>query len=126
MAGASLLKMPDTKTGRAAFAFEHMMAHRLLFGGMAPLDRFSVLPYLLDPMTEASKWNLNHGQAHDDALLTLPSYFGSPDVGIPGTSLMVDANLSDEGKRTWWTFTNHHEHYLASGALELELVFPFW
>ena len=127
MSLATLLKMPDNHSGKRAFAFEHMMAHRELFGVMAPLDAFSVLPYLLDPQDNGGKWHLNHGTAHADFIGALPSYFGLTEIGLPTGQPLVDANLDNHEQRTWWEFTNHQEHKMASFNSEgLALTFPFW
>ena len=58
------------------FGFEHMMRHRNYFAVMHPLHDFSVLPYLLDPVSDqnpARSWPLNHQQAHNDYNTALPA-----------------------------------------------------
>jgi hypothetical protein len=61
------------------YNFEHMMQTRNYFAVMEPLVGFSVLPYLLDPVSEtdlpASAWNLNHQQSHNDFNDNLPSNY---------------------------------------------------
>lgn len=117
-----------------AFAFEHARSHSQFFGLMSPLTRFSVLPYLLDPesdvSTPAGEWNLNHQQAHNDFLLTLPSYFGATRTGIPISQVMVDVNLNDPEQRTWWEFTNLIEHQMGGQTSPPPgyrgWQFPFW
>jgi hypothetical protein len=136
MAVVTLLNLEETN---ATFDFEHAMAHRNYFGAMYPLPRFSVLPYLIDPTQNgelpASKWHLNHQQAHNDVLPVIPSrynYFAPTDeVGLFIGSNLIDTDLADEGQRKWWTFANHMEHYIANNALlpfpaEFEVRFPFW
>jgi hypothetical protein len=129
MAGVTLLVKTDTTT----FDFEHMMAHRLYFGAMSPLAHFSVLPYLLDPSFDtdhpASKWHLNHQQAHDDALVTLPARFGTTeDIGIFVGQIVREDDLSNQDQLTWWTFQNHQEHFVANDTLlpTTQLEYPFW
>jgi hypothetical protein len=147
MSFVTLLNFTDTPT----FAFEHAMAHRYIMGAMAPLFGFSVLPYLIDPHQDinltASKYFLNHQQAHDDFNRTLPTFYNwqtpnipqplppLPPIPIPqkpfGLSIgqnLVDTNLTDEGKMKWWTFQNHHEHYIANGIIQqpIGMVFPSW
>ena len=104
-----------------AFNFHHAMAHRAYYQAMGPLSRWSVLPYLLDPPSDtarrASKWHLNHQQAHNDAIQALPSGWERPAVGIPSSQILVDSSLADPRSLTWWTFINHQEHYVADNAL---------
>lgn len=116
------------------FSFEHMNAHRRYFSQMAPLDRFSALPYLLDPAYDtsirASMWHLNHQRGHTDFATTLPpNYNAQPtEVGIPANQPLADSDLSAGASRTWWTFAQHHEHFLADSAiLPLQRgTWPFW
>lgn len=129
----------------AMFAFEHAMAHRELLAVMAPLNRFSVAPYFVDPAMPAwpaNKWQLNHQQAHNDALRDIPSrYFWRffttitnvpnptpPPPTIPVTTItpetvtfglrigqnLIDNDLNSPRQLTWWTFQNFMEHYVAS------------
>jgi hypothetical protein len=97
------------------------MAHRTLYAVMGPLDQFSVLPYLIDPPqhtdVRASKWHLNHQQAHDDFILAVPAGYENPAIGIPTSQILVDSDLSNPESRTWWTFANHQEHYIAEGTV---------
>jgi hypothetical protein len=128
MSIATLLDYTDAAT----FDFEHMMAHRNYFAVMAPLNRFSVLPYLLDPSYDtgipASKWHLNHQQAHNDSLNVLPSLYGSTTIGLHIGGNLIDWDLSSPDQLQWWTFANHHEHYIANASTLplLESLFPFW
>lgn len=116
------------------FTFEHMMSHRRYFALMAPLIRFSGLPYLLDPAYNtaipASDWHLNHQKAHSDFATTLPSsYNATPtEIGIPTNQPLMDVNLDNPEQLTWWTFTNRMEHYLADSATQPTLsgTYPFW
>lgn len=114
------------------FAFEHMMAHRRYFSQMSPLDRYSALPYLLDPAYDtairASLWHLNHQKAHTDFATSLPANYNTVEVGIPTAQPLADSDLSDEASLTWWTFLQHREHFLADQAiLPLQSgMWPFW
>lgn len=151
MALPTLLTEPVGAGQTETFAFEHAMAHRQLLGAMATsvnvytpaapspvnpfilpgttgLTGFSAVPYgPLDPQSNASLWHLDHGQAHTDAQISLPDYFGYPTEGlINPASNMVDFNLDVPGQRTWWTFANHQEHLVAQSVLPQVLVFPFW
>ena len=101
-----------------AFPFHHAMAHRTLLGAMSPLNRFSSIPYLLDPPIGAEYpngwWNRNHQQAHNDALNVLE---------------FKDNHILQEGvpSRPRWIFVNHQEHYLAAASLPpTPWRFPFW
>ena len=131
------------------YAFEHQMAHRQYLAIMAPLSRFSALPYFIEPWpfplpplpTFADAWNLDHQQAHNDFLANLPAFWASSTIGIPRplNQNLIDSNLNDEANRTWWTFANHQEHYTSDNAI-LPLptavtpppawypgvTFPFW
>lgn len=132
MAIASLL----VKTDPATFAFEHAMATRLQLAAMWPLTQFSVLPYLLDPEYDtelpATKWHLNHQQAHNDVLVTLPAYFGAIEhLGAFNNQILMENDLDNADQLTWFTFANHQEHYIAIGTLgfpspEIEWRWPFW
>lgn len=120
------------------------MAHRLLLGAMstpaptpiegeffagtAGLQRFTALPYFIDPQINVGMWHLDHGQAHQDAQVALPGYFGGETVGglnLPGFDF-VSMDFAREGLLQWWTFENHQQHYVAQSVLPLELTFPFW
>jgi hypothetical protein len=134
----SIVTLTEAPTPESAsvHAFEHMMAHRNYFVAMAPLNRFSILPYLLDPIqprlpnvTEAQDWNLHHQQSHDDTLASLPKYYGitdpeeanetgpdPDDVGLSIGQILRDTNFDNPMQVTWWTFQNHMEHYIANNA----------
>lgn len=130
MALASLLVYDGSPT----FQFEHAMAHRHLLCALNPLDRFSVVPYLLDPAANveppATAWHLNHQQAHNDASQYLPSpYGGTEQYGIPLDQILIDSRLATPGNIAWWTFANHNEHLLAMNAVVLPTtvpVYPSW
>ena len=135
MSLASLMTM--TTADDQVFAFEHAMNHRTWFGAMAPLTRFSVLPYLLDPMQNtnipAGQWNLNHQQAHNDALTTLPSYYNAATYGLPIGHILVDTDLQNQDQLKWWEFQNLVEHQVATAtvlpqfaAQNTRWVYPFW
>jgi len=133
------------------YAFEHMMAHRTYWGAMSPLSRFSVVPYVLDPMMgtdiPGGPWHMNHQQAHNDAQGALPAQFATPSV--MSLDLFVGQNLRDTrfdnpDSRRWWTFANHMEHYVTNdtilpaptvrkefenpyrGGAGIDWIFPFW
>jgi hypothetical protein len=128
MARVSLLRMGDGLGQRAAFELEHAMAHRNALGVMAPLPRFSVIPYLVEPMQVGARpttqWHLNHQQAHDDALSNLPSQFGSTSIGLRIGRDLADYNLEDPRQRTWWIFQNHMEHYIGGSTILPQVQFP--
>jgi hypothetical protein len=131
MAQSTLLNSSDPW-----FAFEHSMAHRAALGIMAPLDRFSAIPYFVEPdlgdNQPASMWNLDHQQAHNDALQNLPSAYGATAIGLAIGQNLVDSNLDDPEQRTWFTFQNFMEHYVGANTIlpapgpETEWTFPFW
>ena len=128
MALVSLLRMGQSPAERAAFSFEHAMAHRTLFGAMSPLTRFSVLPYQLDPQQTNGLFRLYHQQAHWDMMANLPSY---PPVTTETGALALasDQILQPQfAPDEWWTFANHIEHMDAMSTYpEADaLVFPFW
>ena len=129
MAIVSLLNANDP-----AFAFEHMMHHRLLMAAMAPLNRFSAVPYLLDPAIDpqipAGWFNLDHQQATLDASNALPQNYAGTLFGIPVGNLLIDQDLSKEADLTWLTFANHQWHYTADATVLAPpypaLMFPAW
>ena len=125
MSFASLLHVPDSAAGRKAFSFEHLQAHRDLFGAMEPLTGFSVLPYLLDPTFNFQKWHRNHQQAHQDFIISLPSYLGATATGLPTSQPLEDTSLDNTRRRIWWTFVNHQEHYTALAVVETALLYPY-
>lgn len=114
------------------FPFEHMMAHRRYFSQMSPLNRFSALPYLLDPPYDtnirASLWHLNHQKSHTDFAASLPANYNATEIGLPLRQPLADSNLADPESRIWWSFAQHREHYLADQAiLPLQSgTWPFW
>ena len=118
------------------------MEHRALLNGMSDmvLSGYAAVPYHVDPMLEmqtpANDWSLNHQQAHNDALAALPQlyfygFLNVPDpipVGIRPGAVLIDANLTDEMQRQWWTFANQIEHTVAAAtiAYPFDLFFPRW
>lgn len=120
------------------FTFEHSMAHRNALGVMSPLDRFSAIPYFIDPMigepTAGDSWNLNHQQAHNDALTHLPSYFGASTAGLAIGQDLRDTDFNNPGQRKWLEFQNHQEHYVGGNTITPNVpltppfmwVYPFW
>jgi hypothetical protein len=106
---------------------------------MAPLDRFSVIPYFIDPEqnvgTPGSMWHLDHQTSHNDALQHLPTEFGAATVGLFIGQNLRDTNLDDARQRTWWTFQNHMEHYVGGDTIlpnvylpppAIQWQYPFW
>lgn len=122
MSLASLLHVPDNAPGRAAFSFDHRMAHRTLAPAIPDLSSYSAVPYLLDPIFNDGKWHQLHQSAHQDFIAALPSYFGATVTGLPTSQPLEDTNLANNRKRTWWTFVNHQEHYTAFGTLTVGLL----
>lgn len=120
-----------------AFSFEHYMAHSTYYGVMSPLYRFSVLPYMIDPMGDvnvmAGDWNLNHQQAHNDFLSTLPAYWYAQSAGIPMSQILVETNLNSPEEMQWWLFSNLVEHQAANNSIlpgpilnrDWDWVYPF-
>lgn len=113
------------------------MAHRTFMGVMSPLNRFSVMPYFIDPMTgidqRASPWHRNHLQAHNDCALYLPEEYDSTAVGLANWANLAEYRLSDPASRSWWTFANHLEHYVGANSIlppiptaEPDWTYPFW
>src|SRR5262245_52785468 len=120
MSRASLLSMSDPW-----FDFEHAMAHRNALAVIYPLQRFSVVPYFIEPEQNverrAGKWHLNHQQAHTDALNNFPSRYywppttmpqppPLPPIQVPATvrfglrvgGNLIDTSFADERQRRWW------------------------
>jgi hypothetical protein len=134
MSTASLLTMPADPAARAMFWFEEAMTHRRQLGAMAPLNRFSVLPYFIDPFRPNTMWLLTHQQAQNDANTTMPTWSETPPPTYPGTlnqsvpltQNLIDVNLNDQRQRAWWTFANHREQLIAMDELPPVLTFPFW
>jgi hypothetical protein len=119
----------------AAFGFDHAMRHRSHLGAMSPLDRFSLVPYQIDPERNEPFWHLVHGQAHIDFTDTLPSWWyllhprqwPNDGIGIPSRQPIVDTDLTNESKRNWWEFVNNQEHLAAEASTtNATLVWPFW
>jgi hypothetical protein len=127
------------------FAFEHAMAHRRLLGSMAPLTRFSVVPYELVPGRNIDMWHRDHQQAHGDFQAVLAGYLGGTGFGIPRKQVVPPApapilsqlgpayNIEDydlrfRAARQWWVFQNHQAHLDAEVTLSLleALTFPFF
>lgn len=133
---AVTLLAPPTAAHLPMWQFDHAVAHRELLGAMslpitsAPLSgglaRFSAIPYFIDPQTNASFWHLEHGQASNDAAVTLPGYFGGTTGIINPPTDFVDMNFANAELLSWWAFANHQFHMTAQGVLPAELTFPFW
>lgn len=123
----------------AIFAFEHAMAHRQLLSAMLPFDRFSLVPYVLDPQLDNRMWMQKHQNAQDDFITTiptwglypgsLPAYPGTLPVRAGENTNLTDANLKNPGQRTWFTFANWMEHYVGANAwaqVPPGQLFPAW
>jgi hypothetical protein len=125
MSNAALLNMDDPW-----WPFNHAMAHREWLGVMAPLTRFSLVPYFIEPMIAsveaAGPWALRHQQAHNDAMASLPSSFGATTVGLFIGGNLIDTNLGDQGQQKWLEFQNEQEHYVANTAITPPNTYPFW
>lgn len=148
MSAATLLHLGPSEDEQTMFAFDHAMSHRNYFGAMFPLTRFSVIPYLLDPLEEISRptspWHLNHQQAHFDATSSLPQQYGflpprfagAPEnalpVGVFTGQFLSDYDIDDEDQRLWWTFANNQEHRILDSSVlpgptgDFTWTFPFW
>jgi hypothetical protein len=103
------------------------MSHQYLLDSMPPIDRFSVVPYLVDPQQDRiGGWLLDHGTAHADFITYLPVmwgwwYIGDQTYGISSQQNLVDVDMQQTGQATWWTFANHVEHFQATNLLPLEI-----
>ena len=92
MSLVTLMHYPEDERQAATFEFEHEQAHRLL--------SFQLLdPMIADPTVPASMWHVVHQWAHDTA-------------NTPINAILADTDLSKQGQREWWTFSNHDEHFL--------------
>jgi hypothetical protein len=123
MSQATLLNSADPM-----FTFEHMMQHRQYFPFLPDLSHFSALPYLLDPAQQqdipAGPWHQKHQQAHDDFNASLPPFYNYNPADAPSlpfrimqTNILVEGDKSSRESWTWWTFTNHQEHFIANDAV---------
>ena len=136
MSTANLINLNDP-----AYEFWEAMEHRRLLGAMDPLTRFSVLPYLLDPIPTqlrspaARFWAFNHEKAQTDAMSTTPTWTGigpppypgtfAVSVTIPENQNLQDSDLTNPGQRAWFQFANWMQHYLAETELPRSLT-PAW
>jgi hypothetical protein len=151
MSIASLLVMPGDRDqrARAAWEFDHAMAHRAYMAIMAPLTRFSAMPYFVEPVTPppplqprpAEMWPLKHQQAHKDFTSYMPVNYNAARLGIATSQILVDNDLNTPEGRAWNTFANHMEHLIANSTmlpyptgttlppwykLTRGLTYPFW
>jgi hypothetical protein len=107
MALASLLTLPTNERGAWGFVFDHNQAHQSMY---AALLSGGVLPPILDPAPfsatsrRAGNWHFDHQAVHDQ--------FSEAIFGFQTPQNMADATFADKSSLTWWTFVNHHEHYL--------------
>jgi hypothetical protein len=130
---APLMVMGADPRSEAFFEFEHAMAHRQVLQAMAPFQRLSVLPYVLDPKLDTDMWAMIHQTAQDDFIQTSPTWGMYPTSlpPYPGTLPVAvgdSKNLIDEGD-VWTTFVNWMEHYLGAATLAQvppENLFPAW
>lgn len=135
MALCTLLRFPTSPAAVRGWAWEHAMAHRTLYGGMQNLTKLSVLPYQIDPMEFGNpKYQMNHQQAHTDAMANLPRYpyslvtnapaaYPLDETGIPSAQNLYDTR----GNTRWWTFVNHMEHMIAQATVPLKTgPYPYW
>lgn len=140
------LMAPPTAENLPSWQFDHAMAHRQLFGAMSEalavfdiggepvllptggaLSGFSALPYVLDPQVNLGSWHQNHGQAHADAQVALPGWFGHlVTTTIGPTPDLTDMDFEDQALLSWWTFSNEQQHIAAQNVLPETLTFPFW
>jgi hypothetical protein len=95
----------------------------------------------------ASAWNQSHQQAHDDFNAALPSNYSNgfttevitppppvpPDpqlppyvqatplsggtFGIPEAQILLEGPGESAENRSWWTFVNHQQHFIANDAI---------
>lgn len=134
MALCNLLRMGPTSGERAGFAHDHRVSHRTYALGMSPLSRFAVMPYLIDPQQENGKYYLNHQQSHWDfnsALQSFPTYYFQTaptpmPMGLPSNQNLIDTDLTNQDKVTWWTWVNHNEHYAAQVSMPQPTELVFW
>jgi hypothetical protein len=106
MALASLLTLPTNARAAVGFVFDHDQEHRSM---LAALDTQNGPP-ILDPAPikltgpRAGIWHINHQTSHDDFSVAI--------FGYQSPHNMADATFADQSSLAWWTFVNHHEHYL--------------
>jgi hypothetical protein len=107
----SLLNLPTDGRAAIAFVFDHDQEHRSLFNAAG--SSAGALPYFLDPAPisqtsiRAGNWQYNHQTSHDDFDAVI---FG----GRFGRQNIADSSLAEPASLAWWTFVNHHEHYIAN------------
>lgn len=121
MSLATLMAFPQGERAQNAWSFDHAMAHRGLLAVMGPLHQWSAIPYFVDPQQFRARptdpWNLNHQQAHNDYNKFLPAYALATDGGISQSQILVEHDFRSQDGQPWWTFANHQEHRVASGAI---------
>jgi hypothetical protein len=129
----NLLVVPQGDFAEGAWGWDHAMAHRLLLGSMAPLTRYSVIPYWIDPTQDTGPWAQDHDQAHDDFRVDLPVmwgwwYIGEQEYGIESAHQFLDTVPDNYGALAFWTFVNQQDHFIANEVtnLTIDLTFPFW
>lgn len=93
----------------------------------------------------AGPWQLDHQQAHNDFNRDLPSNYNNGyyltevtpvppptpppppytqataldagTFGIPQAQILIEGSAQGPENRSWWTFVNHEEHFLANAAI---------
>jgi len=113
MSIVSLMHYPDDERGRAAYAFDHQQEHVKLVVAMGNPTPYNLINYLLDPMPpgaltdNATLWDMNHQQSHDDAA----NYFG-----VQPSLPLIDSPTQQAGPFQMFLFTNNQEHVALAGA----------
>ena len=111
-----LFSYPTSRSGQNAWAFDHMVEHAILAGGMDdPTNSNQAIFYFLDPLNDANRrnspWNRVHQQAHDDAA----NYYGAE----PSPMLPLGVGSREQSWFLWnnaWSHTALAEAYLSSHA----------
>jgi hypothetical protein len=117
MSIVSLMHYPDDERGRAAYAFDHQQEHVKLVVAMGNPTPYNLINYLLDPMPpgaltdNATLWDMNHQQAHDDAA----QFFN-----VQPSLALIDSPTQQAGPFQWFLFTNSQEHNALSQAVLLK------
>ena len=104
---ASLLTLPTNARGAVGFVFDHDQEHRSMFAALEPGP---AMPPILDPapieatLPRAGNWHYDHHNSHNEFSVAI--------FGFQTPQNMADATFADKSSLSWWTFVNHHEHYL--------------
>jgi hypothetical protein len=131
MSVASLLNYPDTTSARAFFDFEHAQDHRtwLSVWGNNRVG-LSTLPYWLpnSGLPDKTDWRLRHQQAHNDTLFKPASPIGPFSAPIGQNIRESGPTDPDKMRAAFWTFANHHEHFLVADNIaqnQPQIFYPF-